>query len=192
MSYLFQEFNDHDMGVIRKQLNTDDVRISGIIEKCRWGFPSIVLLYPARDMDESEFHRRVNFRSLSTLIWLTCPYLNEKIHDLESGGFVKKISEFISNDAATTTKMNFAHAHYFFMKKKVFRYFLGDVSSLDQNTRIFSTGIGGVSTITSIKCLHMHYAHYRICEENIAGRMTYELLGREIYCKEGLCNDAGA
>ncbi len=187
MKYLFNEYNNDDIETIKRQLSTDSISITGIIERCKWGFPSIILLYPLRSADKPEAKKDLNFMSLSTLIWLTCPYLNDRIHKLESEGYIKKVTDFINNNRDFVSKMQFAHAHYFYLRKKVYRYFLGDVSSIDENSRLFNTGIGGISDIENIKCLHLHYAHYRICNENYAGRITYELLDCEIYCKGSIC-----
>ncbi len=188
MDYIFNDYNDRDIDVIKKQLNTENIHITGIIERCSWNYPSIIMLYPVREGDYKNSEKKINFKSLSTLIWLTCPYMNRRIHELESMGYIEKISGFIGNENEFESKMKFSHAHYFFLRKKVFRHYLGDVSSLDENTRLFETGIGGVGNISNIKCLHIHYAHYRICEENVVGRITCDLLSREINCKERICD----
>lgn len=191
MDYIFNEYSDSDIDVLRKQLDTDNIRITGIIERCCWGYPSIVMLYPVRENEYREKGKKINFQSLSTLIWLTCPYMNRRIHELESMGYIEKITRFMEDDSEIASKMKYSHAHYFFLRKKVFRYFLGDVTSIDENTRLFETGIGGVGNISNIKCLHIHYAHYKICDHNVVGQITTELLKREIYCKERICDYDG-
>lgn len=190
MGYLFSDFNKNDLKSVGRQLKSDKIRITGIIERCKWDFPSIILLYPKRDSGKSNFGAGVmDHMSISTLLWLTCPFLNDRIHRLESDGYIKKISDFISSDRMFIKKMQHAHAQYFYFRKKVYRYFFGDVRSQDENSKLFNVGIGGITDIDNIKCLHIHYAHYRICNENLAGNIVYRLLNEEINCTDKICEN---
>jgi uncharacterized protein len=188
MKYFYREYTEEDIEIIKRQLNTDDVRLTGIVERCKWGCPSIIILYPFRKPESTEpDQKKLNYTSLSTLVWLTCPYLNERIHRLESDGYIKKIGVFVHQEREYIEAMKFAHAHYFFLRKNIYRHFLGEVSSLEENVRLFGTGIGGINNTDTIKCLHLHYAHYRMCDSNFAGRVTSMLLNNDIYCDNCRC-----
>lgn len=69
-----------------------------------------------------------------------------------------------------------AHAHFYFLRKSLYeKYFGTDIN--DDYLNILKRGVGGLQDTIHIKCLHLHYAHYRICESNIAfGRIAYHLL----------------
>ena len=186
MKHLFQEFNNVDVEVIKRQLGTDFISISGIVERCKWDCPTLILLYPVRG-EENKTERGLDYKSMSNLLWLTCPYINKKVHQLESQGYIKKIEKFILNDRGFASIMKYAHAHYFYFRKKVYRHFLGDVTSIDENSRVFDAGIGGIVDTDYLKCLHLHYAHYKICKDNFAGKVINYLLNGDIYCKESVC-----
>ena len=184
MANLFFDCKENDSSIIKDQINRESADIARIVERCKYDYPSIVLLNAEltdNKKDESFY------KSISNLIWLTCPYLNEKIHDLESQGYISKIEEFIDNDNTLKMMMENAHASYYYFRKNVYRYFVSTVASLDDMNRIFNTGIGGIKNIENIKCLHLHYAHYRICEENVVGKIVYNLLHKKIYCDEEIC-----
>lgn len=190
MKHLYREYTEEDIETIKRQLNTSDVRLTGIVERCKWGHPSIIILYPLRNAERYEpVDKRLNYMSISTLIWLTCPYLNERIHKLESDGYIKKIGVFIHSKREYFDSMRYAHAHYHFLRKNVYRYFLGDVSSLEENVRLFNTGIGGINNPDTIKCLHLHYAHFRLCDRNLTGRTVSMLLNDDKYCDDHRCGE---
>ncbi len=188
MKHLNWEYSEEDIETIKRQLNAEDVRLTGVAERCRWGCPSVIILYPFRRPEGGEPDmKRLNYTSISTLIWLSCPYLNERIHRIESDGYVKKIGTWIHDKREYLDSMRFAHAHYYFLRKNVYRHFLGEVTSLEENVRLFNAGIGGISNTDTIKCLHLHYAHFRLCDRNFAGRITSMLLNGDIYCDDRIC-----
>jgi hypothetical protein len=188
MRQLYTEYTEEDIEVIKRQLIIVDIRLTGVVERCKWGFPSIVVLYPFRKPEGGEPEQKMlNHASISSLIWLTCPYLNERIHRLESDGFIQQVSVLVHSQREYIESMRFAHAHYFFLRKNIFRHFLGDISSLEENMGLFNTGIGGISNTDAIKCLHLHYAHFRLCDRNFAGRTTSMLLNDDKYCNDRRC-----
>ncbi|MCP4137984.1 MAG: DUF501 domain-containing protein [bacterium] len=190
MNHLFEEFDENDITVITSQLNTARVSLAGIIKRCIHGFPSVILLHPVRNPEVQEGEEELNYMAISTLIWLTCPFLNDRIHSLESKGYIDKITDLINDDRTFQSMMKDAHAHYGFLRKNIYRHFFGAVSSLDYNRIVFNTGIGGIQDIDTLKCLHLHYSHYMICKENCAGKITSKLLGGKIYCEKGNCKHA--
>ncbi len=113
-----------------------------------------------------------------------------KIDKLEVDGYIKKIGDFMKDDRILESKMKDAHANYFYLRKSIYRYFLGEVSSIEDNQNALNTGIGRIREIENLDCLHIHHSHGRVCENNVAGLATYHLLNKEITCKEGLCDNA--
>jgi hypothetical protein len=190
MKHLYEEYTEEDIEIIKKQLNIDDIRLTGVVERCKWGFPSIIILHPFQKPETcGPDRKRLNHASISSLIWLTCPYLNDRIHRLESDGFIKKITVLMHSNRDYIDSMRFAHAHYFFLRKNIYRHFLGEISTLEENMGLFNAGIGGTNNTDTIKCLHLHYAHFRLCDRNFAGRTTSMLLNDDKYCDDCRCGE---
>jgi len=191
MDNFFRAFDESDIEVIKWQLNCKSLNnMAGIVYKCVHGYPAVIIFNPY-DYDEKTGIKKINHMSVSNPLWLTCPYLNRRIHNLESEGFIKKISAFVSSDRMMMDTMKNAHAHYYYLRRKLYSKTFGEISSLDFNSRILHTGIGGISDINNLKCLHQHYSHFLVCSDNVAGRVVHNLLNGINYCRERLCDDAG-
>ncbi|MBN1500893.1 MAG: DUF501 domain-containing protein [Spirochaetes bacterium] len=182
MRILVENVSPEDAVVLKKQLNTSELYVFGIAKRCIYGYPSIAVLNPV--FDDSE--KTINYTALKNTLWLTCPFLNRKIHTLEGEGNISKIQSFLNSDREFLGKMQDANAHYYFFRKEV--YF--ESSRLEFNDSLaesFNSGVGGIKDVSSIKCLHMHYAHYQFCSSNLAGHITELMLNNEISCNEELC-----
>ena len=179
-----------DQDVIKCQIKSDNVQLAGVVERCKYGFPSIFLLCPDVNNNAEtispEQHKQNIYNSISNVLWLSCPYLNKQIHAIESDGAVQKIQNFIHDDRELVEQMNQAHAHYYFLRKHLYNHYHKN-NMFVENCDLFNSGIGGIKDIKNIKCLHMHYAHYRLYNQNIVGQITYEMLNKNIYCKENDC-----
>ncbi len=187
MNDIITGYDSNDLKVIKWQLNTDQVNMTGIVKKCVYGYPSVILLDPVLKSDNGPV---LNHMSISNPLWLTCPYLNKKIHDLESNGYIKKIADFVNSDRSLVDLMKNAHAHYYSLRKNLYCKHFGEISSIEFNDKILNSGIGGIQDIDYIKCLHQHYSHYQICSDNVVGRVVHNLLNGINYCRERLCDDA--
>lgn len=170
---------ERDKQVLRWQLKGTTDAVAGIFEKCNFGFPQVVLLSP-------EVCGAVDYQSLSNIIWLTCPYLNDAIHELENKGYIAKIEKFINTDEVLKREMLKAHAHFYFFRKSVYEKYINKEIE-DEYLNVLKRGIGGLQEPIHLKCLHLHYAHYRICDSNIAGRIVYHLLQQKVNCDDAIC-----
>ncbi len=183
MSIYFDNFGPKDIEIIKKQLNSDDVYISGIYKRCSFGFPQVVFLNPIK---VTENGNKFNYDVISNIMWLTCPYLNEKIHELENQSYIEKIEELIGSNCSYYEKMQRAHAGYYFLRNIIFRKYVDSIKKkkwMDLSRR----GIGGVRNLHSIKCLHLHFCHFCVYKENLAGRITYSLLDKKTVCDDNIC-----
>lgn len=178
-----EDAGNSDCRILRKQLHSDDLFIKGIIERCGYGYPRIVLLDPVR---RDKGKKSLNFQAISNLMWLTCPYLNEKIHEIENRGIIKKISDLLKDDMFCREIMRHAHANFYFLRNAVYSKYV-DKDDRKKPMEIFERGIGGIKDLTAIKCLHIHFCHYRVYKYNIAGDITNRMLDGKIDCKENLC-----
>lgn len=171
-----------DIEVIKKQLNTKYVNMLGIGSRCKYNFPQILILNPIKDKLKGE----LNHTGLANPLWLSCPYLAQKIHDLEQEGYIKKIQDFIGTDRKFKTMMEDAHAHFYFFRKQLFYNVMGK-SYPEPYIKFFNRGIGGISDVRFVKCLHLHYCHFRLHDKNLIGRMTNRLLRNDFSCDNMMC-----
>jgi uncharacterized protein len=185
MSLYFENYNTGDLELIKKQLNSKEVFICGIYKKCKYGFPQIILLNPVKHIQGEEY---LNYEAVSNILWLTCPYLNNNIHELENASHIKKIKTIIQNSAYFTNMMLRAHADYYYMRNFIFqKYARSELSIQGREVDFSKTGIGGMRDLSAIKCLHLHYCHYNLCKDNIAGLITFKLLNKKTDCDDAFC-----
>jgi hypothetical protein len=173
-----------DIKIIKKQLNRAVVSACEVLKRCRYGYPQIIFLNPLK---ETSRIRQINHEAVSNLMWLTCPYLNYEIHELENASYIKIIKKIIQNDPHFKEMMANAHTCYYFFRNEFFRKYSVPVS--ENEFELFKKGIGGMMDLTAIKCLHLHFCHFNICRENIAGYITYYLLNKKTDCDSALCSN---
>ncbi len=176
-------YNDEDISVIRRQIGRENIYANGIVERCDYGYPRIMLLNP--DAGGGEW----NYEAVSNIFWLTCPYLNERIHGFEQTGYIEKIASFIGGDNSLVLRMESANAQMYYLRKRLCHAITGTVFP-EELRRVMDAGVGGARDTSSLKCLHAHFCHYRVCADNIAGLMTARLLNNRINCEEVRCRNA--
>lgn len=168
-----------DVRVIQQQINAKAVNPYAIIVRCAYTFPMLIV-------QKINSAGSLQFQHLANPIWLTCPYLNEKIHILETDGYIQKIKQYMDDDRIMTMHMHDAHAEFYYLRKRLYhRQF--NTPYPEKLTPHFNLGIGGIQDIRQLKCLHLHFAHYLICKKNKVGYMTKLLLNNKIYCDDGRC-----
>lgn len=190
MNEAIADNSDNDIEIIKHQLKTDNVSIAEVVSRCDYGYPTVIIMDPTNNSYNSTYDgklKEADYGALSNVIWLTCPFLNERIHDLESQGYIKKINDFINEDKSLESMMFNAHANYYYLRKRIHRKYIGNPAINNKNSEIMKTGIGGLKNIEHIKCLHMHYAHYSLCSSNVAGRIVCSLLEGKTVCSEVMC-----
>lgn len=184
MNIEYERCSGKDECTIKWQLHTDDVYCGAIVCRCSYGFPKIILLDPVTD--HANFNKTLNYESISNILWLTCPFLNKQIHELENSGAIEKIQKYINSERPLREEMSDAHAHYYYLRKRVYNAFFGEIYPEEQ-IKVFNTGIGGIRDTDSVKCLHIHFCHYHLCNENLVGLITTEMLKGSIECEKGDC-----
>ena len=182
----YNNYTGSDVGVLKWQLGSKEVRVCSILERCLHGFPRIILLSPVKSGLSGD---KLQHESLSNILWLTCPYLNDKIHNIENLGYISRISRFVSNNQQLKERMSAAHSHFYYLRKRLYRDFFKDLYP-EKLIGLFNTGVGGVKDSSSLKCLHMHFSHYRINENNIAGYITQQVLANKLDCRDKQCAHA--
>ncbi len=186
MKVQYDNFSERDIDIVRWQLDSGAVSICSVAERCVHGYPRIIILSPLPVEGRKEEY---NYESLSNVIWLTCPYLNDRIHEFEDRGFIGRVTAFMDSLQAGRGLMEAAHSHYYYFRKKLYRDFFGDIYP-EELIGVFNAGVGGVREGVSLKCLHVNFAHYRLDDTNVAGFITQKLLHDQIDCDNRACDDA--
>jgi len=119
-----------------------------------------------------------NGEPFPTLYWLTDPILTPLITALEYAGGVAQAELLIRENS---------DAHRIFMEQHA-RYISARWSTATEehrelmttkgyHKRLLEVGIGGVTNFTSIKCIHLHVAHYLATKDNIVGEWALVQIG---------------
>jgi len=169
-----------DVETVARQLETEEVYITDVAARCPHKCPSVALLSPLKK------NGAVSFTAISTPLWLTCPFLNKKIHDLESSGFIKTIKQMIKDDALLAAKVLDDCENYAACRRTAYRVFFSSRRGINA-LRKMPPETADASGINSLKCLHLFAAHYAACHQNAVGRIVFELIGKEISCSAGGC-----
>jgi hypothetical protein len=178
-------WREMDSLVVKGLLGGREVFMAGVARRCPHGYPSVIVLSPGSANEEDEME--LNFTSIATPLWLTCPHLNDRIHRLESLGYIKKIETLFREDEDFAEKMKLAHIQYAFFRKNMYKQYFVDPVTFDNLNGVLGTGIGGIRDIETVKCLHLHVAHYYLYEENVVGKAALSLLEEDTFCGKETC-----
>ena len=113
----------------------------------------------------------VENRPSPTLYWLTCPLLKKEISKIEAQGLIKEMTDQADENFWLTLEKN--HLDYRKSRQKLLNQIHPQwKEEAEERLQILTeTGIGGIRELRSIKCFHLHYAHYGATEENIIGEI---------------------
>ncbi|MDD5772265.1 MAG: DUF501 domain-containing protein [bacterium] len=127
--------------IVEKQLGRKPRAFLKVVNRCRFKLPRVILSSPELS---------------PTIFWLTCPYETYLISRLESDGLIKKIKA----DPLLKQKILEKNKNYIIYRKNIGH---SDISQ--------EKGIDGIKDLSSIKCLHSHFAHYLATKKNPVGKI---------------------
>ncbi len=135
-----------DAAVVSGQLGREPHPMSAVPARCPFGFPAVVedLPYDAGG------------RPFPTLYYCTCPTLVAAVSRLESGGGVACWTARLAADAALARSAADAAADEAVRRTDLVRRY--GLAMVDGGVSL-SSGVGGVSDLLAVKCLHAHVAH---------------------------------
>jgi len=138
-----------DQRIITCQLGR---QIRGLIEvavRCQYGYPQAIRVYPL-----------LEGQPFPTLFWLTCPFLCRAISQLESAGWIGRIERLLHKDGDLKRRMNNAHRAYIGERHELLSVEdRADLADIEASKSLLEKGIGGISDLRHVKCLHLHVAH---------------------------------
>lgn len=126
---------------VEKQLGRKPRSLLKAVRRCRFKLPRVILSSPGLS---------------PTIFWLTCPYETYLISRLESDGLIKKINA----DPVLKEKILKANKNYIAFREN-FGHF--DISQ--------EKGIDGIRDLSSLKCLHSHWAYYLAAKNDPIGKI---------------------
>ncbi len=161
-----------DRDVIARQLQREPRNLSGVACRCPNRCPRVVVNHPLprAEHDASYF---------PTVFWLTCPAAVRRISRIEDQGYIRRIQESVQANRDFTLDLRDAHLEYIYVRNSLLTP--EDRLQLRRQRKALArslerSGIGGVTDLATIKCLHMHYAHYLATRRNPIGRLVDKLL----------------
>ncbi len=125
-----------------------------IERRCPDGHAQVLRCYPLR---------RAGGRvaPFPTLFWLACARLDRQIASLERDGAIARLERVLAADPALQAAVNADHQAYSAERWRALRAEdrrLLEERALAEPAR--AGGIGGIRDFSTVKCLHLHYAHH--------------------------------
>jgi len=138
-----------DQRIITCQLGRQTRGLIEVAVRCQYGYPQAIRVYPL-----------LEGQPFPTLFWLTCPFLCRAISQLESAGWIGRIERLLHKDGDLKRRMNNAHRAYIGERHELLSVEdRADLADIEASKSLLEKGIGGISDLRHVKCLHLHVAH---------------------------------
>jgi len=150
-----------DRRIIALQLGRPPRGLLGIVTRCPYGYPQVIMVYPL-----------VDGKPFPTTFWLTCPFLGKEIDRLEAQGMIRRLEAQLQKDAELAARLLAAHRSY--INERLALLSEEDRGYLEERgmlKSLLARGIGGTADFTRVKCLHLHVAH-ALARENPIGELV--------------------
>ena len=145
-----RELREADLIAVREQLGREPTTPFVVVARCTGGHPLVIRNAP-RTPEGTPF---------PTTHWLTCPQAVKAVSRVESDGWIARLNDRMSVDAAFREAVDAAHAE----------------AAADRGHDLPEAGgWGGVGgTRRGLKCLHAHYANHLAGGDDAVGRWVAE------------------
>jgi hypothetical protein len=135
-----------DAAVVAGQLGRPPHAMSAVAARCPFGFPAVVEDLPYDGLG----------RPFPTLYYCTCPTLVAVVGRLESGGGVARWATRLAAEPGLARAAADAAADSAVRRADLVHQHA--LTMVDGGASL-TTGVGGVSDLLAVKCLHAHVAH---------------------------------
>ena len=161
-----------DLAAVTGQLGRLPHAMSRVVARCPFGSPAAVETLP--------YEGGVPF---PTLFYLTCPTLVAAVSRLESAGGVRAWTDRLAADPALARSATGAAGQARRRRRLLVRRF--GLAMVDGGVSLRG-GVGGVSDVRAVKCLHAHVAHALAHPAYVVGRaMLAEVV--DPWCDDARC-----
>jgi uncharacterized protein len=168
----WEPVSEADQTIIERQLQRPPRNLAGVAHRCPHHCPQVVVNHPLPQTESDATF-------FPTVFWLTCPAAVKRISRIEDHGYIQQIQSSVESSRDFLLDLRDAQLEYIFLRNSLLspeermnvrRQRKALAHSLER------TGIGGVADLDTIKCLHMHYAHYLATRRNPVGRLVDKML----------------
>lgn len=181
----WEPISDKDRGIIARQLQREPRNLCGIARRCQRRCPQVIVNNPLPETASDAYF-------FPTVFWLTCPEAIRRISRLEDQGYIRQIQARLKDHQHVRENLQDAHVEYIFIRRRLLgRERLLAMKSQEQTRALTRNlelrGVGGSADLLSVKCLHMHYAHFLATRTNPVGLLvskTLEFTGEDWRCDQ--------
>jgi len=173
----YSKVTDQDSRIIREQLGREPKGVLGIAERCRYGYPTVLVTKPLI------IHSEENYEVFPTLYWLSCPRRNKKLAEIEATGYIERLEGELNSNEKLRSKYKKEEQNYLRSQQKLLSEEEQNFVDNHQLNQSLNRGIGGIQNSKHIKCLHLHVAH-NLVTENCIGKMIMDRFDLEDCPKE--------
>ncbi len=160
-----EEHTQAQATVVRSQLGREPRDPWRVSSRCRWGFPTTIAS-PSLLADGTPF---------PNLVWLTCPYLVERISALESKGLAAEYARCAAEDEMFADALREADARLRAARAQ-------ESGGVDACADV---GLAGQRDPLGVKCLHAHVALALVHLADPIGREVLDQVGYQ--CSDRRC-----
>ena len=150
---------------IARQMGRRARCVVAVAARCPAGHPAVITCYPLR----REGGRLTPF---PTLYWLTCPSLSRSLAHLERDGAIAAIGAELAADPVLQAGLRRNHEQYIAQRWATLSAEDRLLMSGSDLAAFFQTrGIGGMTNLAAVKCLHLHFAQH-LAGGNVLGELV--------------------
>ncbi len=168
----WETISKKDNEIIARQIQREPRNLHGVARRCPHQCPQVSVNYPlSKKEQDADF--------FPTVFWLTCPGAVRLVGKIEDQGFIRRIQEHVNSNSGLSEIVQAAHQEYIYIRRTLLDYKVrvGLRKAEDNALKyIEKVGIGGVSDLKGVKCLHMHYAHYLVTRNNPVGELVDKMI----------------
>lgn len=171
--------------MIKEQLGREPRGVLGVSSFCKNGHVQVIINRPLSASG-------TEIEIFPTLYWLTCPNLRKEIALLEGEGLIAQFEELIQEDPDFAAALKKNHEDYAKRRLALIPSEVRDRLKEEYPERyqvLSETGVGGIRSLSGVKCLHTHVADYLVHGENVIGAKVVEQLKDSLACIEGQCGE---
>ena len=158
------ELSENDVAWIRERFGPRTTLPVAVVVRCADGQPAVVRMPLIRDGEP-----------FPTLYWLTDPVLTPQITALEYQGGVGRAELLLRENEEVRAIFLDQHRRYRSARWGVATSAEQELAiSRGYEKKLREVGIGGVADLLSVKCLHLHVAHYLATHDNVIGKWALD------------------
>lgn len=143
-----------DLDAIASQLGKRPRNVLDVAVRCGDGHPCVITTYPLRKTARG-------WSPFPTFYWLTCPKLSHAVACIEREGMIASVQAEVARDPAFGEAISRDHDRYIAARWAAITHDDRDAIRAKGLVHEFNArGIGGIVDRATVKCLHLHVAHF--------------------------------